>query len=56
MGCYEDGWNTIVPFWGPALFQVQTVSFKESIKQKYQKTYHATSKIGYEKTKTFPQI
>ena len=22
-----DGWNTIVSFWGPAYFQVQTVSF-----------------------------
>ena len=24
-----DGWNTIVSFWGPAYFQVQTVSFME---------------------------
>ncbi len=24
-----DGWNTIVSFWGPAYFQVQTVSFRE---------------------------
>ena len=24
-----DGWNTIVSFWGPAYFQVRTVSFRE---------------------------
>ena len=24
-----DGWNTIVSFWGPAHFQVRTVSFRE---------------------------
>ena len=26
-----DGWNTIVSFWGPAYFQVRTVSFRECI-------------------------
>ena len=26
----KDGWNTIVSFWGPACFQVQTaLSFRE---------------------------
>ena len=26
-----DGWKTIVSFWGPAHFQVRTVSFGEGI-------------------------
>ena len=26
-----DGWNTIVSFWGPAYFQVRTVSFRGGI-------------------------
>ena len=28
-----DGWNTIVSFWGPAYFQVRTVSFWECNKK-----------------------
>ena len=31
-----DGWNTIVSFWGPAYYQVQTVSFKECFLPKKQ--------------------
>ena len=30
-----DGWNTIVSFWGPAYFQVRTVSFRGCIENLY---------------------
>ena len=33
-----DGWNTIVSFWGPAYFQLRTVSFREC----------AQGKLGFE--------
>ena len=32
------GWNTIVSFWGPAYFQVRTVSFREGTTKNYSHT------------------